>query len=148
MSAAPVKLMLYLQDFPYHDSLLDALDDGVLIAWTAALNCDYISHGLGTYHKQVEDRVTIAWLEAWKIRTSRATAERILAPLVDNMDYWINCLNVTMAETSYCASATSVTNTNLRATPSVRFCTMTELRRYLVRRRRMTEKFRSILKDI
>ena len=45
--------------------------------------------GLGTYHQQVTDRATKVWLEAWKTRTTRATAGRILAPLVDNTDDWI-----------------------------------------------------------
>ena len=56
VSAAPVTLMLLLQDFPYQDSLLNSLDELVLVAWTAAWRCDRMYQGIGTYHQQVTDR--------------------------------------------------------------------------------------------
>ena len=60
--AEPVKLMQLLQNFPYQHTILNALGDEVLVAWTAAWCQDCVYQVLMAYRHRTPDQSTQVWL--------------------------------------------------------------------------------------
>ena len=86
--AEPVKLMQLLQKFPYQHTLLNALSDEVLVAWTAAWRQDCVYQGLMAYRHRTPDQSTQVWLDEWKARTISLSGTSFLASVLDSTDDW------------------------------------------------------------
>uniref|UniRef100_M4BLB3 Uncharacterized protein n=1 Tax=Hyaloperonospora arabidopsidis (strain Emoy2) TaxID=559515 RepID=M4BLB3_HYAAE len=83
------RLMTLLQAFPHQHTLLNALSDEVVVAWTSLWRRVSILRSLQQYSYRLTDRATQNWIDRWRTRASRSPSGAFLAPVIDSTDDWV-----------------------------------------------------------